>query len=148
MKVIIFSDNHGKVSTLTDIRKRHPEISIFIHCGDYCSSVDDSWMIRVAGNNDYDDCDEIKIINIDGKRILITHGHLFPRYKLVDSLYQYALKNHCDIVCFGHIHVRVLEEKNGILIINPGSTNYNYDGSQCGYAILDTENNQVEFKYI
>lgn len=146
MKIIVFSDNHGKVERLVDVRKRHPEIQFFIHCGDYCSDIKTEWMIRVAGNNDYDGTEDIKIIKIEGVRIFITHGHLFSRFNLEKNLVKEAKKYQCDIVCFGHIHTRVCEWVDRVLVINPGSISYNYDGTLPGYAILDLQDKSVEFK--
>lgn len=148
MKVIVFSDNHGKVDRLIDVRKKHPEIDTFIHCGDYCSDIKEDWMIRVSGNNDYDGLDDIKIIEIDGVRIFITHGHLFSRINLEANLVKEAKKYNCDVVCFGHIHTRVCEVMNQVLVLNPGSISYNYDGTLPGYAILDLSNKTVEFKML
>ncbi len=34
----------------------------------------------------------------------------------------------CEIVCFGHTHKPVVEKKNGVLVINPGSLSFSETG--------------------
>lgn len=146
MEIIVFSDSHGNINRLIDVKKRYPHITTFIHCGDYCHDISLDWIIRVAGNNDYDGCPDIKIVEIEGVRIFVTHGHLYSRFNLVEKLVKEAKKYQCEIVCFGHIHTRVYEKIDGILVINPSSISYNYDGTLPGYAILNLQNKTVVFE--
>ena len=59
-------------------------------------------------------------------RCLVTHGHL-PLPPLSPG----------DIVISGHTHVPRLEEDNGILYVNPGSTTIPKSLSKPGYAVMD-----------
>lgn len=145
MKVIIMSDNHSDVAVIEKIKQKYPDITHLVHCGDYCSSKQDDALIRVKGNCDYENIEEEKIVEIDGLRFLVVHGHLFSKLHLIEDLFALAKYHACDVVCFGHIHRRVLEKRAGIILINPGSLSYNYDFTNPGYALFDTKSKEVEF---
>lgn len=51
---------------------------------------------------------------IDNRRFFLTHGHYYDK----DNL-PYLFKG--DVFMYGHYHVPVLEEKDGIYIVNPSS---------------------------
>ena len=50
-----------------------------------------------------------------------------------------AAENDCDIALFGHIHVPVDEEWEGIRILNPGSISRPRGGSKKSYLILEMD---------
>ena len=62
--------------------------------------------------------------------LFATHGHIYTpedHPKLCRG----------DAFLFGHIHVPVCEERDGILCLNPGSVSIPKDGSPRGYVLLD-----------
>lgn len=73
-----------------------------------CDAEVDQMMLEFPCLQDY------SVIFLDGHRFFITHGHLFD-------------KNHLpplevgDIFVHGHYHVPMLENKDGIVIMNPNS---------------------------
>ena len=69
--------------------------------------------------------DERKIVEMDGRRILLHHGHHETDTSTV------------SVVMSGHTHVPVLEEKDGVLYLNPGSTTIPKNGSRPSYAVWD-----------
>jgi putative phosphoesterase len=76
------------------------------------------------------------LLFMEGRRCFLTHGHIYnpetlscpgkPRLLCEGSLF-----------VSGHTHVPVLEIREGILFINPGSPSIPKGGSVPGYAILD-----------
>lgn len=65
-------------------------------------------------------------------RVLINHGH----EKSVEELVDLASKWRMDILVTGHTHVKRLERKNGLLIVNPGSCSLPKDGIPSA-AVMD-----------
>ncbi len=51
---------------------------------------------------------------LDGHRFFLTHGHLY-------NLEQLPHLNQGDVFMYGHFHVPVIKEENGIYIFNPSS---------------------------
>ncbi|MDU5587891.1 MAG: metallophosphoesterase family protein, partial [Finegoldia magna] len=63
---------------------------------------------------------------------------------------RFAKANNCDIVITGHTHVKVLEEKDGVILLNPGSPSIPKDGVKSVAIIdddeiklIDTDSNKV-----
>lgn len=66
-----------------------------------------------------------RVENIDGKLFLMVHGYeetLEDRIKEAKELGAVAIVT-------GHTHIKVLEEKDGITLLNPGSPSIPKDGS-------------------
>jgi putative phosphoesterase len=60
-------------------------------------------------------------MEIAGKRILLTHGHLYGVKKGLLNLYYRGKEVEADLVVFGHTHAWTLEKMEDILLFNPGS---------------------------
>lgn len=96
-------------------------------------------LIAVRGNCDYMPLPEIVTKKIGFYNILVSHGHkqyVKDGYRQIGKL---AKKEYADIVCCGHVHCPDIEmdEKNGILYINPGSLVDNRPYPRAGtYVIL------------
>lgn len=67
---------------------------------------------------------------LGGRRITATHGHLFPLDPPPHSFPG-------DIYLFGHIHIPVIRQENGITLLNPGSITLPKENSPHTYALLD-----------
>ena len=67
--------------------------------------------------------DDYACLDIDGMRALATHGHLAEE-RLADGNAQNPV-----IRMSGHTHVKILEKRDGIIWLNPGSTSIPKDGS-------------------
>ena len=80
---------------------------------------------------------ETALIYADGKTIFATHGHKFN----IDNL---PPLNKGDILVYGHTHIPLKEEKDGILCLNPGSVSIPKEGS--GHSYIIYENGEIEFK--
>ena len=61
----------------------------------------------------------------DGKKILLVHGH-----HEIDT-------TGFSVVMSGHTHIPVLEEREGVVFLNPGSTTIPKGGSVPSYAVWD-----------
>ena len=69
-----------------------------------------------------------------------------------DQLVEAAREKGCNAVFFGHIHVPVLEEEDGVLLVNPGSLAFpRQRGRRPSYAVLETDEKggmHVEIRYL
>jgi len=64
------------------------------------------------------------------RKIFLTHGHIYNPENMPKL-------NKGDIFVSGHTHIPVLEEKNGIYIINPGSISLPKGDNLPSYAIYE-----------
>ncbi len=149
MKVVVVSDNHGKMC-LDSILLQHPDAELFVHCGD--SEFPPSHLegyAAVCGNNDYFDMFPSQlVVNIGNHRALIVHGHRFPSFNLKKALAKKASDHECDIVFYGHTHRFSEDEINGITLINPGSLRYNRDATSPCYAIVNITDEKIEVEKV
>lgn len=135
MKILITSDTHGSYSKISDLILDRGDIDLMIHAGD---GVEDCKYISyetgidyyvVKGNNDFfTDESYNKVIDLEGYKILLSHGHKDNINFSISSLIKKAKENSCDIVIFGHIHRYVEVKRAGILFLNPGSASLPRDG--------------------
>ena len=136
MKVLIVSDTHGQDENLEETVLREAPFDYLIHCGDvegreiFIEALAECPCTIVAGNNDfftdlpYDE--EVTLENAQAKG--------------------------CKIAMYGHTHMPVIENEDGILVINPGSLTYpRQRGRRPSYAVMQIEEGkdpQVEIRYL
>lgn len=123
------------------IESKYPHATL-IHCGD--NELSHAYLEpfhAVTGNNDYfHSYPEELIVEVDGIRILVTHGHQYYGDR-ASKLASRAINHHCQIVCYGHTHVFDVQTIKGVLCINPGSLRYNRDMNPPCYARITKKEN-------
>ena len=75
----------------------------------------------VKGNCDYLPLPEETVTEVEGVKILLTHGH---RYGVKTDLLSLALRAEelgCRLVFFGHTHTAEIVEHGAVTLVNPGS---------------------------
>lgn len=129
MKVLICSDSHTRLNYFQEVMElEKPELVIF--AGDHSTDALDISLVYeeipfkiVRGNTDFSDRkteDELKF-EINGKKVLLTHGHLQRVKSSLNELERIAKNEEVDICIFGHTHCELKIEKDGILYLNPGA---------------------------
>ncbi len=113
-----------------DIRAAVSEADIAVHCGDFTRMGVVEGMRRVArravlvhGNSDPPEIRRVipyvEVIEVEGRRIGVIHpawgGPEFEPEALLPDFPE-AL----DAILFGHTHVPLKQERNGVLFVNPG----------------------------
>ena len=72
-------------------------------------------------------------LSVDGLNIYFTHGHKTNIDNLPENL------NKVDVVCYGHFHKNFIEEKDGVIFVNPGSIALPKPDSINSYAIIENK---------
>ena len=136
MNLVIFSDSHGKGHLVKRLLEMHPKADMVLFLGDGIGEAElytkekGMRLAAVLGNCDgytglYPHIPETLILPLEGHRILLTHGHTFGVKGGMDKLIAFAKQNACDIVIYGHTHLRqetYLGEPVGpMYLFNPGS---------------------------
>ena len=70
------------------------------------------------------------ILNIDGKTLYATHGHVYNQNNLPPMA-------EGDILIHGHTHVLKAEQMDGYILLNPGSVSIPKEGNPPTYAVLE-----------
>lgn len=158
MKILVVSDTHGETERLISlVRSVKGGIKAVIHAGDYESDAAEITRLfpelpvyAVSGNCDF--CrimPPLRMAEIGGKRIFITHGHRYDvNYGMMNLAYT-ALENKADICVFGHTHVPLVEKHDDLVIVNPGSLSRPRGGSRAGYAVIDIDDKgEIDVKIV
>ena len=151
MRILIVSDSHGDTSNLKEAMLLHPEITRVLHCGDGEADVTALGAAypsvrfdAVRGNCDPGGLFPLqRLLCIAGKRIFMTHGHAYGTKYGLNELLERGCKNRADIVLFGHTHRRLIERRDGILLVNPGSIAGRFPARAATYVVLDLEGGAV-----
>ena len=141
MKILITSDSHGHIDLYGKIKKRHPDIKIFLDAGDSEASQQDlSPFITVKGNCDhfYEMLDKLVIPTPYGK-LLMKHTPYISTKELIDE--------NIKIFVYGHLHKRDFHKNGDIYYISPGSIAYERDNNKEGYVILNIEKDNVTAEF-
>lgn len=84
MKVLIVSDTHGRDENLEQVVMNEAPFDMFVHCGDvegreiFIEALVECPCCIVSGNNDFfSDLPREEEIEIDGNKVLVTHGHYY-----------------------------------------------------------------------
>ena len=131
MRIAVFSDLHGGSEEPIEEALKEYDYVIFLGDGlmqirhfeyDYPEK-----FLFVRGNCDgYDPTPLRRILDFDGVRVMLTHGHEERvKYGLMNIL-GIAKKEQVHIVLFGHTHRPEVTEIDGILFVNPGSASSVY----------------------
>ena len=159
MRVLIVSDTHKKHANLITIMEKERPFDRMIHLGDaegyedYIAELAGCPLDIVAGNNDFfSDLPREDEILLEGHKIMVTHGHNYGVSMDLYGVSEEAAARGCEIVCFGHTHKPVLEKKNGVLVINPGSLSFpRQEGRRPSYAVMELykgEEPEIEIRYL
>ncbi len=76
---------------------------------------------------------DYNIIPFKNRKLMASHGHIYDENNLPSSL------GEGDIFIFGHIHIPVLKQVEGIYLLNPGSATLPKENHPNSYAILEDD---------
>lgn len=153
MKILIVSDSHGRNENLkkavANMKGTHDRM---IHLGDFqcdVSAIEELAgcpvdIVRGNGDSFLSGIPQSKIIEIEGYRILLTHGHQYGG--MVEPLRELARENGASIVMFGHTHVPLVDTGEDVAAVNPGSISQpRQEGRKPSYLVMNIENGTVDF---
>ena len=128
MKIAVISDTHGKTHNYHLLIKYTDGCDMIAHLGDYVSDAADiaertgKEVVSVKGNGDYyTNVPLERIININGEKLLLLHGHSAGVKRGLAQLAARAKECGVQTALYGHTHIPAIDRVGGILLINPGS---------------------------
>jgi uncharacterized protein len=164
MKIGIISDTHGNLAGWERAMEvALADADLIIHCGDIlyhgpkfrpAPGYDPLALsqainacpvpVLIARGNADSDVDQLVIdvpiqqpylfAQVEGLRVLATHGHLMPP----DELLRLAARWRVDFVLTGHTHTPVIASHGDVVQINPGTTTYPLGQGSLGIATCAT----------
>jgi len=130
VKIGIIGDTHGSKSNLMLMARVFADVDFYIHTGDnwkdgqYLEELAQKPVLTVKGNCDWGEMSSELVFTVEKRIFYVTHGHLWGvKYGLTRLEYR-AQELQADFCIFGHTHVPVIEYRDGITYLNPGSLTY------------------------
>lgn len=159
MKILVFSDSHGRTAGMERAIDSHPDAAYILHAGDGArefslmrGSRPGAAFVGVRGNCDFlletNDKPPLQtVLDIEGVRILLTHGHRYFVKSSTYALTEYAAENDIDIAIYGHTHLPAdlfLPDvgRRGLRLFNPGTVSGSGTGI-CTYGIIEIRPNGI-----
>ena len=146
MKIMVFSDLHGDSDRYLEEAFHYADYVVFL--GDGLMKIRSfeyeypEKFLFVRGNCDgYDETPLRRILDFDGVRVMLTHGHEERvKYGLM-NLFGVAKKEEVNIVLFGHTHRPEITKIDNILLVNPGSASSSYGGKATAACLMIDKGN-------
>jgi len=146
---MVLSDSHGDLNAAHKVLQNET-FDMILHLGD---SIEDMFELRdcydipvegVIGNVDYvTEGDSIKIITLEGYKIMLCHGHKFKVNLGLDYLYSYAASHNYNIALYGHTHQPIIFEKD-VFVMNPGSISRPRNVPDPSYGIITLTEDSIK----
>ena len=152
MKILIIGDTHGQDDIFLKVLAKEPQFDALLHTGDFEGS---EFVYRelvevpfyyVAGNNDfYTDAPYERVIELEGCRIFMTHGHRRKLFAGFREVCREASRKGASIAVFGHTHKPVAVPSGNLLLLNPGSLAWpRQENRKPSYIVLTLSAGAVE----
>lgn len=148
MKLLVGSDTHGNIRDLARaVEREQPDL--ICHLGDY---VRDGKRLQelfphipleqVPGNCDFPaTAGAERLLQIEGHTLLLCHGHTFGVKRSLLQAYYAAVERQAELLLFGHTHRALCQQKEGVLLFNPGTAGGR--GAVCSYGVIELNQNTV-----
>lgn len=150
-RILVFSDSHGRTNLMHEIIQRE-NCDAVLHLGD---CYDDMLELRmcydfpvhgVMGNVDHGEGVRIMNLNVEGRTLLLCHGHQFRVKQQYHMIKEHGRSLGADVILFGHTHLSYLEEGD-VILMNPGSITLPRE-VQASYGVIEIKDNQIKTEII
>lgn len=148
----VFADSHGNRRNLTRLVGDFTISDKIVFLGDGLLDLEELFefqdkIIKVKGNCDFlYNCNKEEIFTVDGVKFLAVHGDAFGVKINRDRLFNYAKSLGVKCVLYGHTHKPLVEEKDGVYLVNPGTLSGYGNGET--FAFISVKSGELSVKII
>ena len=144
MKIGIMSDSHGNAAAMEMAVKLAGKVELWLHAGDcredaeYLKILSQTRVVYVNGNCDWPGAEakDEAIIEAEGHRIFLTHGHIYGVRQNTFLLTAAAEANRADIAIYGHTHIAEITPGT-VYVLNPGSVSRPRDEARASFIVME-----------
>jgi len=155
MKLLVFSDSHGSIDRLSFAVKQAAPDAI-LHLGDNIGDArklhikfPDVAFYMVKGNCDTYAAGEIeRLFYLEGVKIYMTHGHIYNVKNGMNAFAYRAQEVGAGIAFYGHTHIAMIQQYNGIWLMNPGQMERHDSKRSASYGIVKLEKGRVDMEIV
>lgn len=148
-RILIISDTHRQFQYLERLHETIGKVDLILHLGDvardqdYIQALFECDVDMVEGNNDFFSGLPGEFTLRIGKHLaFLTHGHGYSVYNGTDRILRRAKALGADIAMFGHTHCPLMEPREGVMLMNPGSiSSPRQQGREHTYIWMEVDEN-------
>ena len=151
MKIFVISDTHGRIEKAIEIYQSLQDIDLIIHLGDFWNDAKkmrdqlNVSVLSVKGNMDGSfSKDGYHILETDFGKIFLAHGHMESVKQSLENIMYKAESLECKAVFFGHTHIPLFRQVEGMYLLNPGSLTVPVGGRKGSYAVVTITENSLD----
>jgi len=151
MRIYVISDTHGRIDKAMEIYRTLEDIDLIVHLGDHWNDAKrmkdqlNVPLIGVKGNMDGSfSRDGYHILETDFGKIFLTHGHMESVKQSYENIMYKAESYQCRAAFFGHTHIPLFLEAEGLYFLNPGSLSLPAGGRKGSYAVATVTENSID----
>ncbi len=167
MKILVISDTHGGRANIDEVLSRHQNYDMLLFLGDGLRDLGADpprGLVALRGN-----CDGLlqlgaasaaleQMIDADGFKILMMHGHEHGVKAGIERAAEYAAKRGADVLLYGHTHIpceRYFPEgaqigqtvlSKPLHVFNPGSLGLPH-GASPTFGVIEVRRGQILFSH-
>lgn len=147
--IIIISDTHGKLPKKFEFWEALENVDYIIHLGDGIREIQTlkeafgDKFIYVYGNCDHMSNNHEQLLDIEGTKIFITHGHNYGVKSNLLNLHMRGIELGAKCCLYGHTHRASLEDYGDIKLINPGSLTHART-----YCYMTVKDNKILSRFV
>ncbi len=142
--LIVVSDSHGNVKGMEKLRPLVAENGYFVHLGDGVGdirSIRDEYPEKTyfcAGNCDFFSSYPTEgVLEVEKVSIFYTHGHKYGVKSGLENLAHAAKARGAEIALYGHTHMPMITEIDGVTLINPGAMRLSGANPMYAYLVVN-----------
>ena len=151
MRIFVISDTHGRIDKALEIYRTLEDIDLIIHLGDLWNDAKkikeqlNIPVIGVKGNMDGSFSKEgYHILETELGKIFLAHGHMENVKQSLENIMYKAESLQCKAAFFGHTHIPLFRQIEGLYLLNPGSLSLPVGGRKGSYAIATVTETNLE----
>ncbi|MFO7246007.1 MAG: metallophosphoesterase [Thermaerobacter sp.] len=161
MRILVISDSHipqMAPDLPAAVYEAAEQADAILHAGD----ITDLWVCRalerfapthaVHGNVDGPETAAAlparQVLDLAGVRVGLTHGHLGDAATTPERAFNAFAGEPVQVVVFGHSHQALIEERGGVLLLNPGSVSDRRQALGRSFAWLYVEDGRVRAELV
>lgn len=164
MKILIFSDSHGRDTAMKKIiSENEHNIDLCIHLGDGTREflfLSEKYphipFVYVHGNGEdafASGPNAQTILDLEGKRVLLTHGHRYGVKGGTETLIYKGMEEECDVILYGHTHLKdnryiPSQDAKPLYIFNPGSISHPMLGDSASCGLMEITSSGIMLNHI
>lgn len=155
MKIAVISDSHNVTSAIEAVKPYIDGVDIVMHLGDGVENVKDitnefnGEVYAVKGNCDFgDNYPNERIVEVLDRKILMCHGHFYNVKMNLNNIFYRGKELGVDIVLFGHSHLCIIEKKDDLILMNPGSISNGIGKIRRSIGYIEIEEDKEVVAYI